>query len=522
MANIEYKNKALKIYNAGYLRPDRGSVPGVREYCESLCGAIIDEYITQGFCTLIDYFIENRKDVDEITYFSFMAAEQRLNSQSKLTPGTSVVISEKSLIRNPYRTQQVSWEELEARTIALMRRRMVSAYQFQEVGKFIKTLKEAGQHQHLMESGESEKKERKETDDNVIKNDEIEIRKSRMLSDAENEAKKIKDTAETEAARIKREAETAAMKIKEEAEAEAGRIKGDAEAEAKRTKNDAKIEAERIIQVASDGTKEKEAALNQEAIEKENKVKNLIKTYLSNEKESLRDELGKEYAGLIEKSNQTLGVSEKIHDDMCDQTNRLQAAWVNALETAVNDMTALKEDFYKHLRKWQVALYPHELRPLAERYLELYRIVNVDKLITAEIMRMESAENEASVKQDNEQHSRFSLFGRNERKDTKDQENSVNTSGTSTILEGLNKLDRNLTTFLHKFEVSLRGFDIYIYFPKQGDIFDNVWHVVEDDTDFDYSSEHRIEHCVLPGVARKVLDSGDDDVLIPAVVVVAD
>ncbi len=514
MANKEYKNKALKIYNAGYLRADRGREPGAKEYCESLCGAVIDEYIAQGFCTLIDYFIENRIDVDEITYISFKTAEQKLNSQSKWTPGTTVIVSETPVISNGYKTWHVSWVEWEAqfRTMG-----MVMAYQFSDVRKLLLSLKAAGQNQHLMEIGESVKNERREADDREEKIDGSENQISRKLNDAENEAKKIRDKAEEEAAGIKKEAEAAAKRTKEEAEAEAARIRGDAEAEAKRTRNDAKIEAERIIQVASDGTKEKEAALAQQAAEIENKVQNLIRTHLSNEKESLRNELGKEYADLLEKCDQTIGESEKIHDDICDRTSRLQAEWVNALDTAVKDMTSLKEDFYRHLRNWQVALYPHELRPIADRYVELYRFVNVDKLITSEIMRIESGESEA--KQDDKPLSKFSIFGKSGKKDTNDPENAANTPGTQTVLEGLKKLDRNLTTFLHKFEVSLKGLDIYIYFPKNGDIFDSVWHVIEDDTDFDYSAEHRIDHCVIPGVAKKVLDSGDDDVLIPAVVV---
>ena len=227
----------------------------------------------------------------------------------------------------------------------------------------------------------------------------------------------------------------------------------------------------------------------------------MIKTYLSREREALRESLDKEFVDVLNQNRLTLGKSEEIHNDMCDQSNALQASWVKTLETTVNELTKIKEDFYSRIRSWQVSLYPHELQPLAERYIELYRILNIDKLIAEEIHRLHFVEN-----------------------NNKGEQNYMmkSTSGeewkSSPILDGLDKLNRTLTIFLRKFEVSLNGLDMYVYYPKQGDHFDEIWHVPEDDTNFDYSKSHEVASCVLPGVAKKINDVGEDDVIIPAIV----
>ena len=59
---------------------------------------------------------------------------------------------------------------------------------------------------------------------------------------------------------------------------------------------------------------------------------------------------------------------------------------------------------------------------------------------------------------------------------------------------------------------------MYVYYPKDGEVYDEVWHVIEDDAEFDASKEHRIKQCILPGIAKKVNDDSEDDVIIMATV----
>ena len=59
---------------------------------------------------------------------------------------------------------------------------------------------------------------------------------------------------------------------------------------------------------------------------------------------------------------------------------------MRALDDSYEKLTELKTEFYRTLHEWQVSLYPSEFQPIAERYIELYRILNLDKILRGEIM----------------------------------------------------------------------------------------------------------------------------------------
>lgn len=183
-----------------------------------------------------------------------------------------------------------------------------------------------------------------------------------------------------------------------------------------------------------------------------------------------------------------------VHTEMCDATNVFQARWIQALDDTISKMTDVKSEFYSHLHDWQVSLFPKEIKPLAERFLELYRIINVEKLLREEILLETS-----SVVTDDVLN----------KKDEKTDEFEIR-------IAGLQKLNKTLTTFLRRFEVSLNGLDLYVYYPNPGDEFDETWHI-PDDEDEEYEGKH-IKECVIPGIAKKANDDLGDDVLIPAVV----
>lgn len=199
--------------------------------------------------------------------------------------------------------------------------------------------------------------------------------------------------------------------------------------------------------------------------------------YLYSQQRKFKQECEKEIAVLIGQNQKSLAKSEEIHDQMCSKTNELQGAWMKSLASATDQLLALKEEFYKHLRTWQQGLYPSEYEQLAERYIELYRIIDLDKVIS---------------------------------------ETMVDAENNTVVLNKLQSLDKSLRIFLHKFETSMNGLGLYVYRAEVGDDFDYVWHMNEDDS-IDCSGK-KIGKCITPGVAKRVQGDDEDDVIIPALV----
>lgn len=274
-----------------------------------------------------------------------------------------------------------------------------------------------------------------------------------------------------EAAKEEREARKEAENIINEAREKAESIINEARAEAERVKKQQNIEGQRI--------ENEQNKLNEQA-------KKLINSYIAEEQKAYKHELDEK---MVQFSNSYLNETKRaaaIHGEMCNETNKIQAQWVSALENTLEQLREVKAEFYSHLHKWQVALYPSELKSLAERYLELYQIINVDKLLRSEIL--------------------FHYAG----------DGDQNNQPAECTITGLQTLNRTLSTFLRKFEVSLNGLDIYVYYPKKGETFDEIWHVLEDD-DIECCNQKIVE-CVVPGIAKKASDDYGDDVLIQAVV----
>ncbi|MDD6596310.1 MAG: hypothetical protein PUE92_09795 [Catenibacterium mitsuokai] len=286
------------------------------------------------------------------------------------------------------------------------------------------------------------------------------------------------------------------IEVVEHANEQAEKIISNAEVEAKRITNDANAEAIRIIEEAKVRAKEIDDSVTKEASEKaKDKAEKLVSRYLTEEQKSykleLNDEMRKFTDAYIENSNRAM----TVHTEMCDATNAVQARWIQALDDTISKMSDIKSEFYSHLHNWQVSLFPKEIKPLAERFLELYRIINVDKMLREEIL-LKSLSDEMS---DDLTDSRV------------DKNNDLEIR-----IAGLQKLNKTLTTFLRRFELSLNGLDLYVFYPNPGDEFDETWHIL-DDEDEEYEGKY-IKECIVPGIAKKANDDYGDDVLIPAVV----
>lgn len=286
------------------------------------------------------------------------------------------------------------------------------------------------------------------------------------------------------------------IEVIERTKEQAEKIISSAEVEAKRITNDANAEAIRIIEEAKVRAKEIDDSVTKKASEKaKDKAEKLVSRYLTEEQKSykleLNDEMRKFTDAYIENSNRAM----TVHTEMCDATNAVQARWIQALDDTISKMSDVKSEFYSHLHDWQVSLFPKEIKPLAERFLELYRIINVDKMLREEIL-LKSLSDEMS---DDLTNSRV------------DKNNDLEIR-----IASLQKLNKTLTTFLRRFELSLNGLDLYVFYPNPGDEFDETWHIL-DDEDEEYEGKY-IKECIVPGIAKKANDDYGDDVLIPAVV----
>ena len=260
----------------------------------------------------------------------------------------------------------------------------------------------------------------------------------RLLQEAKNQAAQIVENAKLEAERINQSAQTAADAILAEAQA--------------KTENSAKERADKLVQ-----------------------------KYLAQAQREMRQACDAEMEVRLQETLRQARTLETIHGEMCDKTNTLQANWIKALDNTLEQLNAVKTDFYQHLSQWQKALYPREVKALAECYLELYRMLNVDKLLREEV-----------------------VF----------QADQPQTEPSPKTVEGLHKLNKTLTTFLRHFEAALDGLGLYAYYPQPGELFDEMRHTPEDE---DAVCEGKtIQFCIQPGIAQKSSDGGEDDVVIPA------
>lgn len=279
-------------------------------------------------------------------------------------------------------------------------------------------------------------------------------------------------------------AEKQAENLLNQVRAQAEQIMAQAKAEAERIREEARQEAGELMDEAAREAKTYAAK----------KAEELIARYLANEQRAYKTELNQEMQKFSATSMENSARAMTIHSRMFDATNELQANWIRTLDEFAGRITDVKSELYSFLHNWQVSLFPGEIRPLAERYLELYRILNVDRLLREEILLETSAETKTEQAGSAEQEA----------------------GGSDIRIAALQKLNKTLTTFLRRFEMSLNGLDLYVFYPQPGEEFDEIWHLPNDEEE-DYTGRRIIE-CVVPGIAKKANDGFGDDVLIPAVV----
>lgn len=448
------KQTALEVYRAGY-RIKYNMMGGYavlesKEFFVSLREAILYELEHYGYCTLIENLLETPKSkLDAVAYAVFLDiangyAERKLVDVKGIyrdyIPYVTIRWSDCTTLEYQYYplTQKVAEKIIAARNVA-----------------------RKGHHQYLRNLTESEPAGRPTL--RPVPQPQKE-EGERLLQQAKVQAEQRLSQAKLEAERINQGAHVAAQSVLDDAQAEAERIR-----------QSAQNSAQNILDEAN-------AKLQAQA---KGKAERLVNQYIAQQQRQFKQECDAQAAASIRESLDTARLVETLHGEMCDQTNAVQANWIKALDSTLEQLNTVKADFYQHLRGWQEALYPRSVKPLAERYLELYRILNVDKLIREEVVFQDSA-------------------------------SPMGVAPAPSTVTGLNKLNKTLTTFLRRFETALDSLGLRVYYPTDGELFDDIWHVPEEE-DVDCHAQP-IKTCVLPGIAKKAVDGGEDDVVIPAVV----
>ena len=413
-----------------------------KNYFADLTKAVVYELETQGFCPLMDELIELGKDVPVIVYAVFLelSAYYQTNAASDIR-NTEYV---------PYLPKRFFWEDRNLFT-GIVRGKETAL-------PVAKNIRKWGRSAHLIAV------------------------KAQKEADPSQKAEEIIESASN-----------GAQTIIAEAKKQADVIISEARASAEEELEKARTEAGVLIARA-----EEEASARADACA-ETVARKLVKKHIAAEQAAFRTECNEEIEALNIKYRNSVASAEINHDEMCEKTNEYQRTFVNSIDGMVAELSAMKAGFYEHLHKWQVDLYPKDVRPIAERFLELYKLIKVDGIINEQIL--------------------FCEAGESEKIPVESAENALPVSSAEKTIQGLNKLNKNLNTFLHRYEASLSSLGLYAYYPKAGEIFDDIWHICDENDDCEGKP---VAACVAPGIAKKAFDAEEDDVIIPAIVTVAE
>lgn len=479
---------AWEIYRTGYQNHlSAGGLPENQQYFISLRDAVINELLSKGFCRLLDEWIETLPEQMDVITFSVMK-----DIYCKCKQGEWRHTSEDA-VKSPFiphifvrNGERVLWSKCVNRNSCMIRCT-------DEIKKVLHTVRSTLRKIHAENLSVTEK----ETPEKI-------------LSEARETAQKL----------IQR-----------------------AEADAEITLRKAAEKAESIVKAGTD-----QAIANYHTMQKQEESKakerseKLTDAYLIEQQRQHKQLIDRSMAAFSEKFFKRAEHSATIHGEMCEKTSQFHAKWVQTInlfmkylndwqtefynflsqqgddnnrqtadwlttfqsssEHFMEQLNALKTEFYDYLHQWQLALYGNEYNALAERFLELYRIVNVDKLIREEILFRsglhvtESSDTAATMPESGDKS---------------------NIAASNTVLNGLERLNRTLNIFLRRFEATLLGFEIYAFYPQPGECFDESKHILDEESADDNRGK-KILRCIVPGMARKRNDDYGDDILMQAVV----
>lgn len=487
------------VYQYGYdnKQAQYGTMLNSRTFFETLRNKIVEEYKNYGRCELIDSLLERNDYIDIVVYAAIIDAQRGLAGHQMYNATTYA----KSV---PYVTYQIKtrlgtriayWDDC----TYINEHKQYTSFRIQNL---LLNVRNSGKATY-----EALQHKRSPSD---VKND-YEM-KQETQSD-QHQGQEELDSAWAKAAQIIEQAQRRAKEIEESAQAEKEQIIADAEAEARRRAREiekaAQAEKERIVADAEAEATEIRAASSRtvESGPAEQALKTPVKQYFAQDWEEIRQSYEKELSAMRQENQEVSAEIERVHDRMVSDTNEIQRQITTSISSAVEDMSNMREELYKKLREWQTSLFRREYKPLAQRYVELYRIINFNvKRLLADEASFQCAQPDGI--------SRFSSSG--EAYSVADTSALSGQDTAPSTLAGLQKLHKTLMIFLQKFEASMKGVGLYVFFPEEGTVFDEVQHMVEND---DIDPEGRtIIRCIVPGVAKKAIDAEEDDIVVCATV----
>jgi chemotaxis protein histidine kinase CheA len=283
---------------------------------------------------------------------------------------------------------------------------------------------------------------------------------------------------DTQRAELLQEADQAAANIKAAAQQEAQQIRQSAEKEAQRILNQANEQAQQLRQGAE---AELEQQRTQMAEAAEADARRLREQYLIQQQRDLREALRQEETQAVEQQEAALVRQEQAHQEMCEVSSRMQAQLVQQLEQTVANINSIKQGLCQELNQWRTSLYLSEFKPLADAYLGLYKITNVDQLTRMVIAAAEQCPDGA-------------------------------TEEVTALVKRVQRLEQSLTIFLRQLERAMGSFGLYVYFPKEGQPFDPYWHILsERQEDLASGAGNVVARCTVPGIGRKYAEALRDD-----------
>ena len=477
----ETERSSLDLFRQNYPRESSDGEPGSKLYFKRLRKTILKEFDETGYCELVDFFLEARNavQIDIVTYSVFCdivhnGAESDENGEQEKDDSNTYI---PYIVSSNFwgERKKMRWEECRSKNNHLIS----FDENVRETIRRVRSLLRVRHYEIIQNRANAEAK--------TAEVKPVEVRESeQILERAGREAEAIRKEAQENLKAARNRAEQIIREAGREAEERLGYVKRqaegmlrDTETEVERMKASAKEAAE--ISYADEMKRMKE--------ESAEKASRLISQYLADDqkeyRQSILEEMEQFSADYLEDTKRALA----IHDEMRDTTRELQVEWMTAFDNTVRQLNSMKEDFYGHLRNWQASLYPRDLQPLAEIYVELYRMLNADKFIRDIMIESGMSEEDAAACM----------------KDPM--------SAPATSIGKLSRLNRNLTHLLARFGEVLQGFDLYPFYPKAGDVFDETWHVSDDDID---CAGKLISGYVAPGVAKRIEDELGDDVLVRA------
>lgn len=473
--NREYNRTSMKIWSDGY-RDDNSA----KVYYKKLIDIITTEYMKLGKCYLVDYIIRNKQGVDIVTYSGLIMA-------NGVMEGNEIYYSDDII---PFVTnrkgQPIEWWQLKK-----YREKIDYKALYENI---LCSLRNNGQNYYRMNRDEMQHKNDCAADIKLNVNEERE----KILNEARQQADKILQDTQIKIDELKKDAEDESKIRVENAKAQVSEMLEHAKIQAREIVEDATKQADQIkINALENITEqEREEAKNKASLQ----VEDAIREYLEKDRQLFKKSMDDEFLNATTDEREASGQGEKIHNMMIEDSNAIQVQWMNELSENISKLQDIKAEFYEKMHNWQKTLYPVEITPLGRVYIDLCRILTTDKLISEEVLH--KIKTEQNTELSNEQ--------------LESDKATVTTSDQT--LEGLKRLHQSLTVFQKRFAKALQKLGMYVHYPEEGEQFDEVWHTMEYDEDYDSEKNYIIKRCITPAIVKKTNDSDMDDILIPAVV----